>query len=39
MDRPRFDADPLQCKDRRGIADVPIGDVRLDRQQIHVGSL
>src|SRR5690606_30995846 len=31
-----FDAEPLQGEDSGGIADMPIGDMRLDREDVHV---
>jgi hypothetical protein len=39
MDRPHLDANPLQREDSRRIADVTVSNMRLDRQQIHSGSL
>ena len=33
--RPHLDADALQRKRRRGVADMPVGDVRLDREDVH----
>src|SRR5262245_25608512 len=35
MDWPYLDAEPLQRKRRRGVADVAEGDVRLDGEQVH----
>ena len=35
MDRPHLDADPLQRKRRGGVADMAVGDVRLDREDVH----
>ena len=36
VDRPDLDADPLQRKHRGGIADMAVGDMRLDGEEIHV---
>jgi hypothetical protein len=38
VDRPDLDADALQRKYRRRVADMAIGDVRLDGQDIHAGT-
>jgi hypothetical protein len=38
VNRPDFDAEPLQWKCRRCIADVAIRDMRLDREEIHKSS-
>ncbi len=37
VDRPHLDADPLQRKRRGGVADMAVGDVRLDREDVHAG--
>ena len=36
MDRPHLAAEPLQREHRRGIADMAVGDMGLDREDIHV---
>ena len=35
VNRPDLDAEPLQRKHRRGVADMAVGDVRLDREDVH----
>jgi hypothetical protein len=35
VDRPYLDPDALQRKDRGAIADMAVGDMRLDREEIH----
>ena len=36
--RPDLDAEALEREDRRGVADVPVGDVGLDRENVHHGE-
>jgi hypothetical protein len=38
MDRPYLAAEPLQCEHGGGVADVSIGDMGLDGDEIHFTS-